>query len=162
PEKLLGRRVEAAILDHENPRVLDGHIAAAAFEAPLDDADAEILGSEAITRAAKHPELKKTEAGYVWAGRDYPAGRFGLRSASPDACPPGEAEGGAVPGTVARSRAFTTVYEGAIYLHMGESYRVAPLALVTRSALVEPFAGDYYTQAKKETMTSIEEVLRTD
>ena len=40
PETLLGRRVEAAILDHENPRVLDGHVAAAAFEAPIDDADA--------------------------------------------------------------------------------------------------------------------------
>ncbi len=40
PETLLGRRVEAAILDHENPRVLDGHVAAAAFEAPIDEADA--------------------------------------------------------------------------------------------------------------------------
>ena len=38
PETLLGRRVEAAILDHENPRVLDGHVAAAAFEAPIDEA----------------------------------------------------------------------------------------------------------------------------
>src|SRR5207248_518036 len=37
PQALLGRRVEAAILDHENHRVLDGHVRAAAFEAPLDD-----------------------------------------------------------------------------------------------------------------------------
>src|SRR5207302_362942 len=35
PEALLSRRVEAAILDHANPRVLDGHVRAAAFEAPL-------------------------------------------------------------------------------------------------------------------------------
>src|SRR5207248_5879135 len=33
PETLLGRRVEAAILDHTNPRVLAGHIRAAAYEA---------------------------------------------------------------------------------------------------------------------------------
>src|SRR6202011_2731386 len=39
PQALLGRRVEAAILDHQNHRVLDGHVLAAAFEAPLDDAD---------------------------------------------------------------------------------------------------------------------------
>src|SRR5205814_10253855 len=32
PDALLGRRVEAAILDHANPRVLDGHVLAAAFE----------------------------------------------------------------------------------------------------------------------------------
>ena len=31
PETLLERRVEAAILDHANPRVLDGHVAAAAY-----------------------------------------------------------------------------------------------------------------------------------
>jgi DEAD/DEAH box helicase domain-containing protein len=161
-QTLLGRRVEAAILDHENPRVLDGHVAAAAFEAPLDDADAEILGPEALRRAAEHPELTKTDAGYVWAGRDYPAGRFGLRSASPDIFTVVETETGSVLGTIERERAYSTVHEGAIYLHLGESYRVVALDLVARSALVEPFAGDYYTQTKKETMTSIEEMLRMD
>ncbi|HEU5064299.1 MAG TPA: DEAD/DEAH box helicase [Gaiellaceae bacterium] len=162
PETLLGRRVEAAILDHENPRVLDGHIAAAAFEAPLDDADAEILGAEALRRAAGHPELEQTQAGYVWAGRDYPAARFGLRSTSPDVFTVVETEAGSVLGTIERERAYHTVHEGAIYLHLGESYRVVALDLGARSALVEPFSGDYYTQPKKETMTSIEETLRTD
>jgi DEAD/DEAH box helicase domain-containing protein len=162
PQTLLGRRVEAAILDHENPRVLDGHVAAAAFEAPLDEADAEILGSEALRRAAGHPELEKTPAGYVWAGRDYPAARFGLRSTSRDVFTVVETETGSVLGTVERERAYHTVHEGAIYLHLGESYRVVALDLGACSALVEPFTGDYYTQAKKETMTSIEETLRTD
>src|SRR5215204_3728954 len=162
PETLLGRRVEAAILDHENPRVLDGHIAGAAFEAPLDDADAEILGQEALRRAAEHPELEQTPAGYVWAGRDYPAARFGLRSTSPDVFTVVETETGSILGTIERERAYHTVHEGAIYLHLGESYRVIALDLVARSALVEPFSGDYYTQAKKDTMTSIEETLRTD
>ncbi len=162
PQTLLGRRVEAAILDHENRRVLDGHVAAAAFEAPLDSADAEILGAQALRRAAEHPELTKTDAGYVWAGRDYPAARFGLRSASPDVFTVVETETGSVLGTTERERAYSTVHEGAIYLHLGESYRVIALDLVARSALVEPFVGDYYTQAKKETMTSIEETLRAE
>jgi DEAD/DEAH box helicase domain-containing protein len=162
PETLLERRVEAAILDHENPRVLDGHVAAAAFEAPLDDADAEILGAEALRRAAEHPELQKTDAGYVWAGRDYPAARFGLRSTSPDVFTIVDAQTGSVLGTIERERAYSTVHEGAIYLHLGESYRVAALDLAARSALVEPFRGDYYTQAKKETTTAIEEALRTE
>jgi DEAD/DEAH box helicase domain-containing protein len=160
PETLLDRRVEAAILDHENPRVLDGHVAAAAFEAPLDEQDAEILGSAALRRAAEHPELKKTKAGYVWAGRDYPAARFGLRSTSPDVFTVVEAQAGSVLGTIERERAYSTVHEGAIYLHLGESYRVAALDLAARSALVEPFGADYYTQAKKETTTAIEETLR--
>jgi len=162
PETLLGRRVEAAILDHENPRVLDGHVAAAAFEAPLDDADAEILGAEALRRAAEHPELKQTKAGYVWAGRDYPAARIGLRSTSPDTFAVVETQTGSVLGTIERERAYSTVHEGAIYLHLGESYRVAALDLRARSALVEPFSSDYYTQAKRETTTAIEEALRSD
>jgi DEAD/DEAH box helicase domain-containing protein len=49
------------------------------------------------------------------------------------------------------------VHEGAIYLHLGESYRVLELDEVSRTAVVEPFRGDYYTQAKKETTTAIEE-----
>src|SRR6185437_1134892 len=48
PQKLLGRRVEAAILDHANPRVLAGHVRAAAFEAPLGEADADVLGRRAL------------------------------------------------------------------------------------------------------------------
>src|SRR6266480_3074095 len=57
PDALLGRRVEAAILDHANPRVLDGHILSAAFEGPLDDADRATLGDAALERAAELPDL---------------------------------------------------------------------------------------------------------
>src|SRR5204863_4380511 len=85
PQTLLGRRVEAAILDHANPRVLDGHVRAAAFEAPLDDADRGVLGDEALERAALLPELRRTPKGYVWNGRDYPAARVPLRSTSAEA-----------------------------------------------------------------------------
>src|SRR5256886_709667 len=156
PQALLDRRVEAAILDHANPRVLDGHVRAAAFEAPLYDDYRPILGDEALERAAVLPELKKTKAGYVWAGRDYPAARVPLRPATADAFTVVDASTGALLGLVERERAFSTVHEGAIYLHLGESYLVRELDLGTRTAVVEPFRGDYYTQTKKETTTAID------
>ena len=162
PPSLLGRRVEAAILDHANPRVLDGHVLSAAFEAPLDDADREILGDEALERAAELSELKRTKAGFVWAGRDYPAGRIPLRSTSPDAFTVVEAGTGSVLGLVEKERAYSTVHEGAVYLHLGEQYLVSELDHSTLTALVEPFRGDYYTQAKKETETAIDETLRAE
>jgi DEAD/DEAH box helicase domain-containing protein len=162
PEMLLERRVEAAILDHANPRVLDGHVRSAAFEAPLDDADRATLGDEALERAALLPDLKHTKSGYVWAGRDYPAGQFGLRSSTPDTFAVVEAQSGTVLGLVERERAYTTVHEGAVYLHLGESYLVRELDLQSRTAVVTPYSGDYYTQAKKETNTAIEETLRTE
>jgi DEAD/DEAH box helicase domain-containing protein len=160
PEALLERRVEAAILDHANPRILDGHVLAAAFEAPLDGRDRETLGEAALERAEAlvgSGELRKTRAGIVWAGRDYPAGRVALRSASPESIAVIDVATGAVLGLVERERAFSTVHEGAVYLHLGESYRVLELDLAGRAALVEAFTADYYTQPKKETTTAIEE-----
>jgi DEAD/DEAH box helicase domain-containing protein len=162
PETLLERRVEAAILDHANPRVLDGHVLSAAFEAPLDDADRDVLGNEALERAATLPELKKTPAGFVWAGRDYPAARIPLRSTSPDSFAVIDTTTGSVLGLVERERAYSTVHEGAVYLHLGEAYRVVELDLEARQALVAPFSGDLYTQAKKDTTTAIEEPRRTE
>jgi DEAD/DEAH box helicase domain-containing protein len=162
PEMLLERRVEAAILDHANPRVLDGHVRAAAFEAPVDDADRATLGDEALERAALLPDLKHTKSGYVWAGKEYPAGQFGLRSTTPDTFAVVEAQSGTVLGIVERERAYSTVHQGAVYLHLGESYLVRELDLQSRTAVVTPYKGDYYTQAKKETNTAIEETLRTE
>src|SRR5205823_9517388 len=72
PDKLLGRRVEAAILDHANPRVLAGHVRSAAYEAPLTADDADVLGPAALELAAADPELRRTPAGIVWAGREHP------------------------------------------------------------------------------------------
>jgi DEAD/DEAH box helicase domain-containing protein len=151
PEKLLGRRVEAAILDHANPRVLAGHVRAAAYEAPLGADDP----PEYVAAAHDDPELKETPAGIVWAGREHPAARIALRAADPDAFSIVDGTTGDVLGLVERSRAYTTVHEGAVYLHRGESYLVRELDLTTLHAVVEPFSGNWYTQAKKETMTSI-------
>jgi DEAD/DEAH box helicase domain-containing protein len=162
PQMLLSRRVEAAILDHANPRVLDGHVRAAAFEAPLSEGDSAVLGEEALKRAAALPELRRTQAGFVWAGRDYPAARVPLRSASPDAVLVVESVTGSVLGLVELERSYSTVHEGAVYLHMGEQYHVVELDLETRRALVKPFSGDWYTQVKKETTTAIEEQQRAE
>jgi len=162
PETLLSRRVEAAILDGTNPRILDGHVRAAAFEAPLDDADRVTLGDAALERAPLLSDLRRTAAGFVWAGREYPAARVPLRSTSPDAFTVVDASSGSLLGLVERERAYSAVHEGAVYLHLGESYLVRELDLDGRTALVEPFRGDYYTQVKKETMTAIEEARQTE
>jgi DEAD/DEAH box helicase domain-containing protein len=162
PETLLGRRVEAAILDHANPRVLDGHVAAAAYEAPVDDSDRATLGDEALERAPHIPELQHTKHGWVWAGKDYPAARTQLRSASPDAFTVIDAGTGTLLGIVERERAYSTVHQGAVYLHLGEQWLVRELDLAARHVVVETFGGDYYTQAKKETSTDIDEPLRVE
>jgi DEAD/DEAH box helicase domain-containing protein len=161
PEALLGRRVEAAILDHANPRILDPHVAAAAFEGPVTAADAETLGPEAVDRAALLPELERTAAGFVWRGREHPAARVSLRSGDAEAFTIVDEETGGVLGLVERERAYGTVHEGAVYLHLGDQYLVVSLDEVARIALVRPAAVDWYTQVRKETETAIEETRET-
>ncbi|MGN6798912.1 MAG: DEAD/DEAH box helicase, partial [Gaiellaceae bacterium] len=158
PDKLLGRRVEAAILDHANPRVLAGHVRSAAYEAPLGTDDA----PEYLAAALHDPLLKETPAGFVWAGKDHPAAHVALRATDPDAFTVVDGTTGDVLGLVERSRAYTTVHEGAVYLHRGESFLVRELDLTTLHAVVEPFTGNWYTQAKKETLTSIVEPRRVE
>src|SRR4029079_4505619 len=105
---------------------------------------------------------RHASSGDVWAGRDSPAGRFGLRSTTPDTFAVVEGLSGTVLGIVERERAYSTVHEGAIYLHLGESYLVRELDLQARTALVTPYKGDYYTQAKKDTNTASAETVRVE
>jgi DEAD/DEAH box helicase domain-containing protein len=162
PDALLSRKVEAAILDHANPRILDPHVLSAAFEAPIDDEDTETLGREALRRAAELPELEHTPAGYVWKGRDYPAARISLRSGDAEAFTVVDSDTGSLLGLVERDRAYSTVHEGAVYLHLGEQYLVESLSLEGRVAVVSPARVDWYTQVKKESETTIEHSDRAD
>ena len=161
PEALLERRVEATRLDHANPRILDPHVYAAAYEGPVCPRDAETLGPEALERATLLPELERTPAGFVWKGRDAPAGRFSLRSGDRDSFTIVDATTGSVLGLAERERAYSTVHEGAVYLHLGEQYLVRALDSAARTAVVEPARVDWYTQVKKDTETAIERPLRT-
>jgi DEAD/DEAH box helicase domain-containing protein len=83
-----------------------------------------------------------------------------LRSTGPEAFTIVEGSTGTMLGIVEQERAYSTVHEGAVYLHLGESYRVHELDLESRTAVVEKFHGDYYTQAKKETSTAILEATK--
>jgi DEAD/DEAH box helicase domain-containing protein len=157
PDALLGRRVEAAILDHANPRVIAGHVRAAAYEAPITAEDTDFV------EPARHdPLLRDTPAGIVWAGREHPAAQVPLRSTDADSFAVVDSSTGALLGLVERARAYTTVHKGAVYLHLGESYLVQELDLTAMHAIVEPFNGNWYTQAKEETMTRIVDAQRTE
>ncbi|MEP6892518.1 MAG: DEAD/DEAH box helicase [Gaiellaceae bacterium] len=162
PEALLTRRIEAALLDHASPRILDPHVVAAAYEAPLDAADTAVLGPEALERASVLPELEYTPAGYVFKGRDYPAGRISLRSGDAEAFTVIDTATGSVLGLVERERAYSTVHDGAVYLHLGEQYVVSELDHDGRVALVHRRPVDWYTQVKKVTETAIEAVARQE
>jgi DEAD/DEAH box helicase domain-containing protein len=84
-----------------------------------------------------------------------------LRSGDTEAFAVVDEATGAVLGLVERERAFSTVHEGAVYLHLGEQLLVTALDLEARVALVRPVEVDWYTQVRKESETFIEETQRS-
>ena len=164
PEEFLDRPVESAILDHESEEIHMAHLCAAAYELPLSPGDEEFLG-DGWERAARTlvsvGQLREKSGRYLPRGEGFPAAKIALRSSSPDSVAVVESEAGEVIGSVETARAHSALHPGAIYLHMGRSYEVDVLDTDSRRALVRPFAGDFYTQPKKEIDTYIESVSET-
>jgi len=179
PDEFLERPVEAAILDHESAEIHRAHLLCAAYEGPLGQSDAEFFGprweshAEALLSAGllrKRTTRGATGDGarvgapareqYVLRRPDgYPAANVSLRSASPDSFAIIEVASGELLGQTEAARAHSTIHDGAIYLHQGRSYEVHELDLEHRRALVASFDGDWYTQPKRETDTTIERLL---
>jgi DEAD/DEAH box helicase domain-containing protein len=164
PDEFLDRPVEAAILDPLNEQIHAGHVLCAAHEGPLDTSDAEWFGPElelTAERLEASGDLRRRPNG-VWVPRradEYPAGAVSLRSTARDGFAIVEVASGELLGTVDATRAFNTTHEGAVYLHGGRAFEVRELDLLGRRALVTPFEGDWYTQAKRETDMYIEGLL---
>ena len=164
PDEFLDRPVESAILDHENEQIYSAHLLCAAHEGALDSADAATLGprwkatADALVSAG---DLRRRPEGSYVPRRpeEFPAANVSLRSAGRDGFTIVDTASGELLGTVDAARAFTTTHEGAVYLHGGRSFEVSELDLDARQVLVKPFAGDWYTQPKRETDTSIERLL---
>ncbi|HTE63773.1 MAG TPA: Zn-binding domain-containing protein, partial [Solirubrobacteraceae bacterium] len=161
PDEFLDRPVEAAILDPFNEQIHAAHVLCAAHEGPIEPADAEWLGPElelTAERLEAAGELRRRPGGTFvprHAG-EYPAGAVSLRSTGRDGFTIVEVASGELLGTVDAGRAYYTTHEGAVYLHGGRAFEVTALDLELRRALVRPFEGDWYTQAKRETDMYIE------
>jgi DEAD/DEAH box helicase domain-containing protein len=160
PDEFLRRPVEAAIIDPESPEIYAEHLLCAAHEAPLTNRDAAFIGAsweKVAVALAKQGLLRERPTGFVpRRADDYPAARVALRSASADTVALVDTASGELLGTIELARAYATVHEGAVYLHLGRAYEVRELDLTVRRALLEPFGDDYYTQAKRESITYIE------
>jgi DEAD/DEAH box helicase domain-containing protein len=156
PDELFTRAPEAAVVNPENPFVLQPHVACAAHELPLTPEDAKWFGDglDDAVRALVQDDLLKPRAGKMyWAGRRPPAPGVGLRSGtnaeftlvSTEADRP-------VIGTVDGARIYSVAHPGAIYLHQGRQWRVDTLDVDGREAHLAPADDlDEYTQAREET-----------
>ena len=150
---------ERVVADPGNPYILDSHLMCAAYELPIEEADAELFGDRlapALQRLEESGALVHRDR-WFWAGGDSPAKEVSIRCASGKTFVIlNEARGGEVLGTVDEARAFETVHPGAVYLHQGEAYLVQDLDLANHLVRVTPCAAPYYTEPRSINSVCVE------
>ncbi len=162
PQAVLGRPVEATVLDPANPYVLEPHLLCAAAELPLDERSLEPFGADvaraALERLTASGGLRRRRHGWYWTSRERPHGTVQLRGSTAEQVAVVEGDSGRMLGTVDPDSAHGAVHPGAVHLHQGESFVVDDLDLEHGIALVHAEDPDWSTSPRDETDISI---LRT-
>ncbi|CAM9206801.1 unnamed protein product, partial [Laminaria digitata] len=166
PRELFHKEPEAAVLDSTNELVLRAHVLCAAAECPLgvpslgDVTDAALFGGGERLQEVIHmltggdfPRLVRATGNLGWKanpGLDPPpCRRVGLRMIDPVSFSVvDDLKGGEPYDTVEYSRAFFSLFEGAIYLHQARQYMVTRLDLARHVAHTIPVKVNYYTAAR--------------
>ncbi|MGN6634097.1 MAG: DEAD/DEAH box helicase, partial [Oryzihumus sp.] len=151
PEALFEQPVEAAVLDPDNPYVLAPHLAAAAAELPLTDADVEVFGPgmpPLVDTLVARGVLRRRPTGWFWARSDRAADHVSLRGTGEPVVRIVERGSGRVLGTVDGTAAHSSVHTGAVYVHQGRTFVVTDLDLAESVALVVEGDPGWSTQAR--------------
>ncbi|HET6633594.1 MAG TPA: DEAD/DEAH box helicase [Streptomyces sp.] len=162
PESVFSHPVESTVLDPDNPYVLAPHLCAAAAEAPLTAADAELFGPEFADVTAgleRRGLLRRRGTAWYWTRRERPADLVDIRGSGGRPVQIVEEGTGRLLGTVDAATAHGTVHDGAVHLHQGRSYVVSRLDLDDSVALVTEANPPWSTMARDTTAVS---VLETD
>ncbi|MGE5603161.1 MAG: DEAD/DEAH box helicase [Nitrososphaerales archaeon] len=151
PHWLLEQSTEHARINPDNEVVLAGHLACTAAELPLRQGE-EFGGartSELLADMVEAGQLYLSGGRYFWAGEGSPSQALSLRSAGSDRVViqvRGEDGKPAVIGELDREGVPLLLYEGAVYLHEGNSYVVEHLDWEGGIAAVRAIEADFYTR----------------
>ena len=150
PDDFFGRSHEQAIIDLHNQYISLGHIMCAASELPITDEDQKYfpqLFVESLKALELQNLVRKTSRGWVYSGTARPVDVVNLDSISDKTvtvtC------NGQVLETLALTKAYEEVHEGAVLLHQGETYLVDELNLNNFTAKVRREDVNYYTEPRK-------------
>ena len=168
PEFLLDASPESAHINPDNLQILVSHLKCAAFELPIEDAEAEAtFGREEDIPALlgwleEHGVVRHTGGRWHWSADSYPATDISLRSVTSTnfVVVDTTRNQNEVIAEVDYSYAFTTLYEGAIYMVQSEQYHVDKLDWDRRKAFVRKVDSEYYTDAQSYAQVKVLHVLR--
>jgi DEAD/DEAH box helicase domain-containing protein len=162
PEAVFGRPMEAVVIDPTNPFILGPHLACAAAERHLSEADLDLFGGPAIKPVlaglVERRVLRHRPKGYFWAEAGHPADTVDLRGGGGGQVAIVDEASGRLLGTVDVHRAPSAVHAGAVHLHRGESYVVQDLDLRMGVALVRQERPEWTTIARSTSTVSMSSV----
>jgi DEAD/DEAH box helicase domain-containing protein len=152
PKFFFGKSFENAIINQQNPYILQAHILCAAWESPLSGDDDTFFGTEmteVVEALEKQGALKqKRRHWYLAPSISYPAQDVNIRATSGDNVTLIDSSTSLPLETIEMNNALFQLHPGAIYLHQGESYLVTNLDLASHTAYAKPAQVSYYTVAK--------------
>ncbi|MFL6089001.1 MAG: DEAD/DEAH box helicase [Aeromicrobium sp.] len=161
PEALLHAPLESTVFDTDNPYVLGPHLAAAAHELPLTEADADLFGPRTLEGIAALEEagwLRRRAAGWYWTKRERASDLADLRSSGGRPVQIIDTATGRLIGTVDASSADATVHPGAVYIHQGESWVCDHYDIEAGVAEMHAEAPAHWTQARSTTEIAVVEM----
>ncbi|HIJ78038.1 MAG: DEAD/DEAH box helicase, partial [Desulfobulbaceae bacterium] len=164
PEEFFKREVEKAVLNPENPVILDRHLLCGVAERPLRHDDPLLLEKgvvEAVARLTASGELLQGADGKNWfTNRKYPHREVDLRG-SGQSFAIYDASREELLGRIDGVRCLKECHPGAIYLHRGQTWLVVDLDLAGHSVMVQRKKVNYFTRPLATKETEILEVCAT-
>ncbi len=164
PEELFERPFESAVIDPDNPYILDAHLECAAAELPVRKKDARYWGNgleDALIRGELNGRLIKDMDGDFWVSkRKNPHLFVNIRSAGEGFTIFERTTGHAI-GTIDGVRALKECHPGAIYLHRALQYEIQHIDISKRDIIAIETNAQYFTRPLIEKETEIIDIEKT-
>ncbi len=157
PDDFFSRPVEPAVLNPDNPAIMQAHLVCMAAENPLavDDSSFSVTPYlPALDKLVQRGKLLQSASGHTWfAARKYPQRQVSLRGSGNqyailnlDRTLLGEIDG---------FRALKECHPGAVYLHHAQSYQIDRLDLEAHEIIARRIDAPYFTRAMTTKQTDI-------
>ncbi|MDP9391734.1 MAG: DEAD/DEAH box helicase [Actinomycetota bacterium] len=163
PRAVFGRPIEATVTDPANPYVLGPQLCCAAAELPLRPEDLGDFGGAAaeaqVEELVAAGQLRRRPTGWFWAGRGRPD--VDIRGSGGEPVSIIEAGTGRLLGTVDADAAHSTVHDGALYVHRGDTFVVDEFDVADACAVVHAESPEWTTVARDVTDLGIVSIDRT-
>uniref|UniRef100_A0A0D3GTB8 Helicase C-terminal domain-containing protein n=1 Tax=Oryza barthii TaxID=65489 RepID=A0A0D3GTB8_9ORYZ len=162
PHKLFGKPIEHCQVDSHNQKLLEQHLACAAYEHPLCvqyDADYFSSSLNSVMMALKdkgclinNPSGPFSSSMWSYIGPEKrPSQAVSIRAIEHDKYRVIDKLNNRLLEEIEESKAFFQVYDGAVYMHQGVNYLVEELDLSSRTAFCRKADLKYYTKTRDYT-----------